>query len=378
MRGTIFLAPLLAALLGFAAAAAAQQTPVSWNWAAKKAKTAKTAKKRLPKAPPVDPTAGDNPDGDDLTVRRAAVDALGNQAGSIVVVDPNNGRILTMVNQKLALLSGFTPCSTIKLVTSLAALTEHVVEKDTNLRLGRYMQFNMTTALAKSNNEYFAALGNKLGFERVVHYAQMLGLGEKAGLDVDGEQPGTITEAPPKWGGMGLMTSFGVGFSMTPLELAAMLSSIANGGTLYYLQYPKTAAGIEAFAPQVKRTLEIAPNGIDDIKVGMRGAVDYGTARRANYDPNENIFGKTGTCTDFRAGSHMGWFGSFIESGKRQLVVVVMLTSPVKSVSGPLASGVAGAFYRNLSDQKYFAAAAAADIPIKSDLPEILVCCSHH
>src|ERR1700691_2414554 len=380
MRRTIFVAPLLAALLGFAAGAAVQQTAVSRASAAKKAKTAKTAKKkRLPKAPPVDPTAGDNPDGDDLTVRRAAVDALGDQAGSIVVVDPNNGRILTMVNQKLALQSGFTPCSTIKLVTSLAALTEHVVEKDTNLRLGRYMQFNMTTALAKSNNEYFAALGNKLGFERVVHYAQMLGLGEKAGLDVDGEQPGTITDAPPKWGGMGLMTSFGEGFSMTPLELAAMLSSIANGGTLYYLQYPKSAAGIEAFSPRVKRTLEIAPNGIDDIKVGMRGAVDHGTARRANYDPNEDIFRNTGTCTDFRAGSHMGWFGSFIESGKRQLVVVVMLTSPVKSVSGPVASGVAGAFYRNLSDQKYFAAAAAAaDISVKSDLPEILTCCSHH
>ena len=106
---------------------------------------------------------------------------------------------------------------------------------------------------------------------------------------------------------MGLMTSFGEGFSMTPLELAAMLSSIANGGTLYYLQYPKSEAGIEDYVPHVKRTLEIAPNGIDDIKVGMRGAVDFGTARRANYDPNENIFGKTGTCTDFRAGSHMGW-----------------------------------------------------------------------
>jgi cell division protein FtsI/penicillin-binding protein 2 len=236
------------------------------------------------------------------------------------------------------------------------------------------MQFNMTTALAKSNNQYFAALGNKLGFERVVHYAQMLGLGEKAGLDVDGELPGSIADAPPKYGGMGLMTSFGEGFSMTPLELAGMLSSIANGGTLYYLQYPKSAAGIEDFSPRIKRTLEIAPNGIEDIKVGMRGAVDYGTARRANYDPNENIFGKTGTCTDFRAGSHMGWFGSFIESGKRQLVVVVMLTSPVKSVSGPLASGVAGAFYRNLSDQKYF----VADNLKKSDLPEILTCCSHH
>lgn len=376
MRGISLLAPLLAALVGLAAGAAAQQATVP------RASTAKTTKKpvktvakkkRLPKAPAVDPTEGDNPDGDDLIVRRAAVDALGNQAGSIVVVDPNSGRILTMVNQKLTLQSGFTPCSTIKLVTSLAALTEHVVEKDTTLRLGRYMQFNMTNALAKSNNQYFTALGNKLGFERVVHYAQMLGLGEKAGLDVDGELPGSIAEAPPKWGGVGLMTSFGEGFSMTPLELAGLISSIANGGTLYYLQYPRSAAGIEDFSPRIKRTLEIAPNGIEDIKVGMRGAVDHGTAVRANYDPNENIFGKTGTCTDFRAGSHMGWFGSFIESDKRPLVVVVMLTSPVKSVSGPLASGVAGAFYKNLSAQNYF----AADIAKKSDLPEILTCCSH-
>src|SRR5580700_1837105 len=368
-RPFFFFPPLAAAVLGLAAGAAAQQATVTRTATAKTTKKpVKTAakKKRLPKAPAVDPTEGDNPDGDDLTVRRAAVDALGNQAGSIVVVDPNSGRILTMVNQKLALLSGFTPCSTIKLVTSLAALTEHVVEKDTNLRLGRYMQFNMTTALAKSNNEYFAALGNKLGFERVVHYAQMMGLGEKAGLDVDGEQSGTIAEAPPKWGGVGLMTAFGEGFSMTPLELVGLLSSIANGGTLYYLQYPKSASGIEEFAPRVKRTLDIAPNGIEDIKVGMRGAVDHGTAVRANYDPNENIFGKTGTCTDFRAGSHMGWFGSFIESDKRHLVVVVMLTSPVKSVSGPVASGVAGAFYKNLSAQNYFAADIVAK---KSDLP---------
>jgi penicillin-binding protein 2 len=375
MKKSIFLAPLLTALLGLAAGAAVQQTTTSRaTTAAKTTKVAKagknTKKKRLPKYPPVDPTDGDNPDGDDLTVRRAAVDALGDQAGSIVVVDPHTGRILTMVNQRLALRSGFTPCSTIKLVTSLAALTEHVVEKDTTLHLGRYMQFNMTTALAKSNNQYFAALGNKLGFERVVHYAQMLGLGEKAGFEVDGEQPGTITDAPPKWGGMGLMTSFGEGFSMTPLELAAMLSSIANGGTLYYLQYPRSAAGVEEFSPRVKRTLDIAPHGIEDIKLGMRGAVEMGTARRANYDPNENIFGKTGTCTDFRAGSHMGWFGSFIESGNRPLVVVVMLTSPVKSVSGPLASGVAGAFYRNLSSQQYFAADTfrKADVPENSDL----------
>ncbi|HEX3880623.1 MAG TPA: penicillin-binding transpeptidase domain-containing protein, partial [Bryobacteraceae bacterium] len=135
---------------------------------------------------------------------------------------------------------------------------------------------------------------------------------------------------------------------------------------------------IANFAPQVKRTLDIAPNGIEDIKVGMRGAVDYGTARRANYDPNENLWGKTGTCTDFRAGVHMGWFGSFTEVGNRQLVAIVMLTSPVKSVSGPLASGVAGAFYKNLEEQNYFASNVTIGSLQKAEMPEILSCCARH
>ena len=336
----------------------------------------KSAKKKLPVGPKVDPTIGDNVDGDDLTIRRAAVDALGTQNGSIVVVDPSNGRVLTMVNQKLGLKSGFIPCSTIKLVTALAALSEHVVDRDTFIHLGRYMSYNLTTALARSNNQYFAELGKRLGFERVVHYAQMLGLGETAGLDIPGEQPGTIAAEPPKWGGVGLMTSFGEGFQMTPLELAGLLSAVANGGTLYYLQYPRTQIEIENFSPKVKRALDLAPNGISDIRMGMRGAVDYGTARRANYDPNESIFGKTGTCTDFRSSNHMGWFGSFIDEGIHHLVVVVMLTSPNKSVSGPLASGVAGAFYRNLSTQSYFASVAGNR---RSDLPEIITtspCCA--
>jgi cell division protein FtsI/penicillin-binding protein 2 len=375
MKGITF-SVLAAALLFFAAGASAQKSSPGGVSAAKKKSAPKTARKRLPRAPAVDPTEGDNPDGDDLVIRRAAVSALGSQAGSVVVVDPGTGRVLTMVNQKLALKSGFIPCSTIKLVTSLAALTENVIDKNTFLRLGRYMNYNMTLALAKSNNQYFSALGSRLGFERVVKYAQMMGIGEKAGLDIEGEQPGWIADAPPKAGGMGLMSAFGEGFLMTPLELAGILSSIANGGTLYYLQYPHNDSEIDRFTPKVKRTLEIAPNGIEDIKLGMRGAVDYGTARRANYDPNELLFGKTGTCTDFRAGVHMGWFGSFTEVGKRQLVVIVMLTSPVKNVSGPLASGVAGAFYKNLSEQRYFAADVAGTTR-KSDLPEILTCCSH-
>src|SRR4051812_39638761 len=356
------------------------QTSRSARVAAKKSTGAKKLatvsvrkKKSTPKykpAPPVDPTEGDNVDGDDLEIRRAAVDALGTMNGSVVVVDPTSGRVLTMVNQKLALKSGFTPCSTIKLVTSLAALTENVVDRDTFIPIGRYVRFNMTTALAKSNNEYFSVLGNRLGFERVTKYAHMLGLGELAGLGIQGEQPGTVPAQPPKWGGVGMMTSFGEGFLQTPLELAGLLSAIANGGTMYYLQYPRTPEEIEHFEPKVKRTLDVAPNGITDIKFGMRGAVDYGTARRANYDPTEPIYGKTGTCTDFRVSSHMGWFGSFNEVNHHQLVVVVMLTG-TKTVNGPVASGVAGAVYRKLSEQRYFAADTNTG-KSRNGLPEIV------
>jgi cell division protein FtsI/penicillin-binding protein 2 len=371
MKGTaLFILCIFGATCAAQAAAPTRSTQTSKTVAKKK-----PVRKRTLKTPVFDPTIGDAIDGDDLVVRRAAVEALGSQNGSVVVTDPGNGRVLTIVNQKLAYDSGFIPCSTIKLVTSLAALTEQVIDRDTVLKLGRYMRFDMTTALAHSNNQYFSELGKRLGYERVVHYARMMGLGEKAGLDIDGERPGSIAPEAPRAGGMGLMTAFGEGFLMTPLELAGILSSIQNNGTLYYLQYPRNQTEIDNFAPRVKRTLEVAPNGISDIKMGMRGAVDYGTARRANYDPTESIFGKTGTCTDFRAGSHMGWFGSFIQSGVRPLVVVVMLTSPVKSVSGPAASGVAGAFYHNLAEQHYFAMAAAPSNR-NTGLPEILSCCT--
>jgi len=79
------------------------------------------------------------------------------------------------------------------------------------------------------------------------------------------------------------------------------------------------------------------------------------------------VFGKTGTCTDFPSSNHMGWFGSFNEVGTHQLVVVVMLTGG-SNVSGGVAAGVAGAIYRSLSEQSYF---AAVDTRQKG-LPEII------
>ena len=359
---------VLAGLCANAQFAAAQAKKATTP--AKKTATAKKAAAPVRRAPPVDPTDGDNVDGEDLVVRRAAVAALGTTRGSVVVADPNTGRILTMVNQKLGLQAGFTPCSTIKLVTSLAALNEHVVERDTVMHLSKTSSYTLTTAIAHSNNQYFANLGNKLGFERVTRYAQMLGLGEKAGLDIPGELPGSIISAPPKGGSVGIMTSFGEGFLVTPLELTALVSSIANGGTLYYLQYPRSEGEVDHFEPKVKRTLDLAPQDFEDIKVGMRGAVAFGTATRASYDASEAVLGKTGTCTDFSSSSHMGWFGSYNDVGNHQLVVVVMLAAVTKSVSGPVASGVAGAIYKALSEQRYFTAEAVEKRPT---LPQILI-----
>jgi cell division protein FtsI/penicillin-binding protein 2 len=299
-----------------------------------------------------DSSAGDTIEGEDLTIRQAAVDALGPYNGSVVVVDPMTGRILSIVNQKLALSAGYQPCSTIKVVCALAALHEGVIERNTELRLNRRVTIDMTEALAISNNYYFAKLGEKLGFEKVHSYAKLFGLGERAALGIENEFPGVLPPAPPKFGGVGMMTSFGEGIQLTTLQLAALFSAIANGGTLYHLQYPRTAGDVKNFVPRIKRQLDIS-NEIAEIRPGMMGAVEHGTARRAYYDSNEPILGKTGTCTDRATPTHLGWFGSYNEVGKRRLAVVVLLTGG-KAVNGSVAAQIAGGVYRNLSAQKYF------------------------
>ena len=347
---------LLCFLAGFSGEAAT-------TTAASKKKKKSTVKSAVARKVPVenwkepsfaDSTMGDNIEGEDLVIRRAAVDALGPFNGSIVVSDPQSGRILTIVNQKLALRSGFQPCSTIKLVCALAGLSEGVIDRNTMVRIDRRNSLNLTEALAHSNNPYFANVGSMLGFDRVTKYSKLLGLGEKAGIGIDGEHPGEYPTEPPKYGGVGMMTSYGLGITVTPLELASLLSLIANGGTMYYLQYPRNSKEVATFRPRVKRTLDIGEQ-IPELKPGMMAAVEYGTARRAAYDPNEPILGKTGTCTDKNSPTHLGWFGSFNEVGRNKLVVVVLLTGG-KQVNGGMAAQVAGNVYRNLSHQQFFAA----------------------
>jgi penicillin-binding protein 2 len=298
-------------------------------------------------------TLGDVVDGEDPLVRAAAIEALGNMNGTAIAIDPSTGRILAMVNQKLALSRGAEPCSTIKLTVALAALEEGIVRKDTPVNLGGHYHMTMTDALAHSNNLYFETLGRQLGFERVKHYANEFGLGELAGYHIQGEQLGTYPDEvlPASLGGVGRMCSFGESVSMTPLQLGALVSAIANGGTLYYLQHPETAEDVATFEPKVKRVLDIAPL-IPEISVGMSGAVEYGTARslRANFSQFP-VMGKTGTCSS--NGTRFGWFGSFADTPKGQIVTVFFLEGG-RPTFGPKAAELTGEFYRALWDKDYF------------------------
>jgi len=300
-------------------------------------------------------TEGDVIAGEDPVVRAAAIEALGNMNGSVVAIDPQSGRILAMVNQKLALGEGAIPCSTIKVPVALAALQEGIITKDTPVSLGGNYSLNLTKALAVSNNAYFEAVGRRLGFEKVAYHARQFGLGELAGYNIEGEHLGVYPdqELSAKRGGVGRMCSFGEGVSMTPLQLGALVSAIANGGTLYYLQHPRTAEQAAAFSPKVKRYLSIEAL-IPQIQDGMRGAVEYGTARTLGYNfKEESILGKTGTCSE--NGTRFGWFASYANTSYGKIAVVVFLQGG-RPTYGPKAAELAGKMYRRLYDDSFFAA----------------------
>jgi cell division protein FtsI/penicillin-binding protein 2 len=301
-----------------------------------------------------DQTTGDITAGEDPVVRQAAISALGDMNGTVVVIDPNNGRILTMVNHHLALSSGAEPCSTIKLSVALAALEEGIITADTPVNLGGRTHMTLTDALARSNNLYFETVGRRLGFDRVKYYANMFGLGELAGYNIPGEQLGVYPDhvLADSLGGVGRMCSYGESISVTPLQLGALISAIANGGTLYYLQHPETAAEVAEFHPRVKRDLNIGPL-LPSMSVGMTDVVKFGTGRTvlANFK-DFPVLGKTGTCSN--NGTRFGWFGSYADTPYGRLVTVFFLEGG-RPTYGPKAAELTGIFYHNLQEQNYFA-----------------------
>jgi penicillin-binding protein 2 len=304
-----------------------------------------------------DSTRDDNPEYDDPTVRQAAVEALGRLNGSVVAVDPDSGRILAIVNQRMAFSEGFQPCSTFKPVVALAALREGLVRPDTMVRLGTRQYMSLTEAMAQSNNPYFEELGRRMGFETVERYARMFGLGEPAGLAIPEEHPGVFPSAPPERGGVARMSSFGEGIRMTPLQLASLASTFANGGTVYHLQYPRTEAERRNFMPRVKRHISF-PELLPDVRDGLLATVLYGTGRMSFQFADDPVLGKTGTCSD--QGGRLGWFAAYSDQLRPRLVLVVLLRGSAQIVNGPRAAEISGGIFRRLHERGYFGGAQAA------------------
>jgi membrane peptidoglycan carboxypeptidase len=284
--------------------------------------------------------AKDDVTGEDPEVRRVAVNALGNHAGTVVVMDPMTGRVYSVVNQQWALHRGFKPCSTIKLVTGVAGLSENAIPLvDT---AGDGYRLDLTSALAHSDNPFFQQVGSRIGPDKMVGYARQLGLGEKTGLNVPFEFAGTVPALNSNLGGR--MFSHADGFQVTPLQLGTLVSAMANGGRLLTPQIPHGSKEANKMSPKVRRVLDISNDVWQRMVPGMVGAVNYGSGRKA-YDPTQTVAGKTGTCIGDNG--WVGLFTSYAPLANPRLAVVVIAEGSDARRHFPAA--VAGEIYRQLN-----------------------------
>jgi penicillin-binding protein 2 len=285
--------------------------------------------------------AKDDLTGEDPEVRRVAVNALGNHAGTVVVMDPMTGRVYSVVNQEWALHRGFKPCSTIKLVTGVAGLSENAIPLVDTANDG--YRIDLTSALAHSDNPFFQQVGTRIGPDKMVNYARELGLGEKTGINVPFEFAGKLPEI--KAGVVERrMFSHADGFQVTPLQLGTLVSAMANGGRLLTPQIPHSVKEQNKMAPKVRRVLDVTSDVWQRMVPGMVGAVNYGSGRRA-YDPTQTVAGKTGTCIGDNG--WVGLFTSYAPLANPRLAVVVIAEGTDARRHFPAA--VAGEIYRQLN-----------------------------
>ncbi len=287
--------------------------------------------------------AKDSTVGEDLEVRKAAIEALGYHAGTVVVMDPKTGRVYTVVNQEWALRRGFKPCSTIKLITGVAGLCEKVIQPIETVSDGSKYRIDLTDALAYSNNSYFQNVGGQVGFEKMVSYARELGMGEKTGINYVNESPGRVPLFKSGYA-VNHMSSHGDDFEITAIQLASLVSAMSNGGKLLVPHAPRTPEEDLHFKTEVRRRINIADETWKRMVPGMIGAVNYGSGKRA-YRPEQTVAGKTGTCIG--QGAWLGLFTSYAPVVNPRLAVVVITRGT--DAHGHLPAAVAGNIYRALS-----------------------------
>ncbi|MGH9871387.1 MAG: SpoIID/LytB domain-containing protein [Pyrinomonadaceae bacterium] len=254
----------------------------------------------------------------DQRLQRAATLALGDRRGTIIVMDPQTGRIRAVVNPDIAFQEDFPLGSAIKPFTALAALRSGVIDEDSRtLCHEKYSHhafqttcshprdlppLNPTEALAYSCNYYFSTVGEHLKEANFTSTLSEFGFGRKTGVNAGGEVTGELQR-----GDWRPQNAIGEGnyLQATPIQVIDAYVALVNGGRLFTPRLAKPAN----FAAEVQANVEIKDRDRELIVRGMRGAVRYGSAEKAKlYSLPVYTFGKTGTATELNGFRTHGWF----------------------------------------------------------------------
>ncbi len=211
----------------------------------------------------------------------------------------------------------YAPGSTFKMVTAMAALEEGYLTPETQiLDTGRYTYYKnpqpqcwlyrqekrthgletVSEAIEDSCNVFFYDAGRRVGIETLGDYARLLGLGERTGIELEGEQQGVV--AGPSYteslGGTwyeGSVLSAAIGQEnnrFTPLQLAEMVSTLVGDGT-------RRRVHIEEGAEGTLGTLSFSPENVDAVKQGMLAVTKQGSLRRVFRSVPVPVGAKTGS-----------------------------------------------------------------------------------
>jgi SpoIID/LytB domain protein len=257
----------------------------------------------------------------DQKLQRAAVHALGDRHGAVIVMDPQTGRVRAVVNPKLAFEENLPPGSTVKPFTVLAALRSGVIDEESRtLCREKYAHeefltkcshprdlppLNPTEAIAYSCNYYFGKVGERLAESNFSATLNEFGFGKPSGVNTEREGQGLLRHTA--WHSQDAIGESDY-LRSTPIQLINAYSAIVNGG---YLFTPRMALAA-GFVPELRARLTIKDEHRGLILKGMRGAVRYGTAETASlYSLPVHVFGKTGTATQINGFRTQGWFVGF-------------------------------------------------------------------
>jgi cell division protein FtsI/penicillin-binding protein 2 len=329
-------------------------------------------------------------------------------AGTALMLDPRSGGVLAMASyptfnpnafsqasaearQNRATQNIYEPGSTFKIVTASAAIEQGVVHTEDVIDVsgGRisfgpndvirdtqdYKALTFADVIVKSSNVGVIKVASKLGSERLTDYVRRFGFGRQASPhDFPGESRGIVRD-PKKLRDSDLArVSIGYHVSVTPLQMAAAMSSIANGGQLIQPHVVRAviSGGERRVVPRTVVNRTVTPEVAAALTAIMEGVVDRGTARAAAI-PGYAVAGKTGTATKWADGryittEHNASFVGFVPAHNPVYTILVVIDTP-KGPNGYHGGPVAAPVFRRIGE----AALHHAAVPRTFDAPPPVV-----